>query len=161
LDRETSVPLKVAAYETPERIQSDTPNWEWQAKSFDHISGRHYLPLSSEYQIRPRPEPGAPKSEALGRVRQSIRIVHAEFDSPIPSATFWPVVEPGVRVIDSTAPRAKARGAETDAGSKSTTSQEPIRASAPNADMTYWTIGGVALSMVILLVAIVLNRRGR
>lgn len=138
-----------------------TPNWVWEAKTLDRISGQHFLPLSSVYSAYfLQTGAGGAKLEWKLDVFQSIRIVHAEFDTAIPSTTFWPIPQAGVTIQDMTARRPLApRRPDTDTETTQTT--EPILAAPLYNDSTVMTAAGITLSLAVLLIGIWLKQRAR
>jgi hypothetical protein len=160
LDKETSYPLKVVFYNNPERVRAGRPNSLWEAKTFDRVSGRHFLPLSSVYSDRPI-DLGVDKSDSKVCIYQSIRIVHAEFDAAIPSSAFWPIPQPGVRLIDNTSrPSASKPGADVTIP-QAAQAADPIRAAVPGNSSALLALSGAALSVAVLLIAVLLWKRGR
>ena len=158
LDKSTAVPLKVSAYENVARLQDQAPSWVWVAKSLDPVSGGHFLPLSSIYTSYLR-HGACDKSEGKIDLVQAIRIVLAEFDTPIPASTFWPVPQPGVPITDMTLVR------PTTVSGVSATVPEigaPIRADTLADKSAFFIRSGVILSAIIaFLIAFVLWRRSR
>ncbi len=159
LDRATSFPLKVAAYANADRIREQKPNWVWEAKSFDRVSAQHFLPLSSSYATYSYS--AVPKSESTLGVFQSIKIVQAEFDIAISPSVFWPVLEPGVRVIDMTKHQSAAAPRAGVTSSQTSQTGAPIRAEVPRNDSAFSTATGIGLSAAVILVAALLWKRSR
>lgn len=156
LDDETSIPLKVSAYANPSQILERSPNWVWEAASFDTVSG-HHIPLSSTYRLF---APGV-QADSSGVARpvvmtQTISVKEVTFNTVIPKATFWPsAYPPGVTVLDGLRNRSYVVPGKTasEAG-------PPIRVVEPGYNS--WPVGvGLTLSLIALVAAFVLRRRAR
>ncbi len=156
LDKATAVPLKVSAYDDPDHIQGQAPNWVWEAKTLDHVSGRHFLPLSSVYRHYSRLDAGGGRLETKIDEVQAIRIVQAEFDISIPESTFWPVPQPGVSVIDTTRPLKIPLGYDTIPEI-----DVAMRADMLVKDAAFMTRAGAILSVTVFLIAFVVWRQSR
>jgi hypothetical protein len=158
LDHETSVPLRVAAFRGPEQLKNRVPNWVWEAKTLDVVSGRH-IARSSTYSSF-----GVRKTEAGHWVSdltmcRLIEVNEVTFDKPIEHAAFWPIFEPGVQVMDSIAKRRTEVPGKAPATPESARTGVPIRVIS---DGGSWLPAiGVALSLAAFTVAIVLWRRSR
>jgi len=159
LDKATSFPLKIAAYKNPDHIRDQKPNWVWEATTFDRVSGKHFLPLSSIYSSYFYS--GGLNSEPKLDLFQSIRIVSAEFDTAIPAGTFWPVVEQGVSVSDATKPLHTAVRDAPSTTSQTSRTGDPIRAEEPQVNSALLTATGLGLSLTVILIAVVLWKRSR
>ena len=140
---------------------AQTPNWVWEAKTFDRVSGKHFLPLSSVYSAYQPVELGGGKSESRLGVQQTIRIVHAEFDAAIPTSTFWPVPQPGMGFIDMTSRRSPSIPVSNITIPKTEQATNPIRADLPRSSGTLLAVIGVGFSMTILVAAFLVWKRAR
>ena len=104
LDQQTSIPLRVAAFSGPEQLKNHVPNWVWEAKTLDVVSGRHIVRSStySSFGVR-KTEAGHWVSDL--KMCRMIEVNEVTFDKPIEHAAFWPIFQPGVQVMDSIAKR--------------------------------------------------------
>ena len=102
LDRETSIPLRIAAFSGPEQLESHVPNWVWEAKTLDLVSGRHVARSStySSFGVK-KTDAGHWVSEPM--MSRTIEVNEVTFDSPIAHAAFWPTFQSGAEVMDSIA----------------------------------------------------------
>ena len=160
LDKETSYPLKVVFYNNLERFRARRPGSLWEAKTFDRVSGRHFLPLSSVFTSPPI-DPGGDQSESKLRIYQSIRIVHAEFDAAIPSTRLLarPPARRGVHRQHLASFGIQA-GSGFDDPQDRASRRSDFRRRAGNSSALL-TVSGVVLSAAVLVVAFLLWKRGR
>lgn len=157
LDSATGVPLRVESFLNEADRTSRQPVWVWSALSLDEYQGRH-LPGSCEMRMF-SPEGGHVQTTTS-------TIERVSFDQVYPAATFWPILQVGVRVFDATKQETYIVGGESrDAPARpagTTTVDPPIRAERP----TSWVEKAPALSLAIggiLLLAATFTwlRRGR
>ena len=158
LDEATSVPLRVAAYADPKQIRDQVPNWVWVAATLDEVSDRHY-PKSSTYASFKVTQTQSGQWIATPKLSQVINVSEVVFDAAIPKSTFWPVIQPGVLVLDSIAKRKiQTPGGELST-QKASSAEPPIRV-APESGS--WLPGiGAGLSLALLSAATVLWMRSR
>ena len=152
LDVETAIPLKVEGFANETARRDGKPYWTWTAESLDR-EGPHPLPRKSTNvsYIDGRPV-----------LTSKFTVESVAFDKAYPASTFWPAVQPGVRIFDtierksSVAPGERApRPVEGR-----TTSQSPVPIEAePPTDHTGAIVFGVGL--VLLIAGLVAWRRMR
>ena len=151
LDEATSLPLKIGAYASPDRIRSGAPSWVWEATTLDEVSGRHY-PLASKYstfRVTQAKDGRCISEPALSKV---ITVKEITFDAAIAKATFWPTIEPGVNVWDSIAKRQYRAPGAVGSTREAVSVGQLIRV-APQSG--WWLPGvGIALSLAVLGAAI-------
>ncbi len=157
IDKKTSVPLRVSAYDDPQRIRLGKPNWVWEATSLDAILDRA-VPLSSKYDafnVSPGKDGVLESNPSLS---QKIHIVEILFDSPIPETSFWPVFQEGVTIQD----KEQLLGPKQSSVSNVAKVEHPVRVPehAANGQWVGWAV--LVASLVALCGAAVLwNRAGR
>ncbi|WP_169974202.1 hypothetical protein [Tautonia rosea] len=163
LDKETSVPLRVSAYNDPEFLDSGVPNWVWEAESLDRVGEHHYPKASklSSYVIR-NADGERPKAEL--DVVTAIRAEEVVFDASYPASTFWPDIQPGIRVFDLIEGGSYVAGGGEEAVSDDLAVSQiqedtpPIRVGEPGTGA--WMGGvGITLSIAVLVVAFLLRKR--
>lgn len=158
IDTTEGIPLRVSAFENPEALARDLPNWRWEATKVDAHAGRPF-PVTSTYttyQVSDREH--LDQASARPDVEIQIDVTRIAFDHAVPKQVFWPVYQPGVRVLDSVArrsyrvPGGPAEETKTETGT-------PIRVEPPGGG---WLAGtGIALGLGALLVAFWLRARSR
>jgi len=159
LDRQTAVPLKVEAYDGPNGLPEKMPNWVWEARTLDKVGNRHF-PLMSTYTSYIKAKNSDGVSEILPTLSQTIKVSRIEFDSAISNATFWPVYQPGIDVMDPIAHRtAQVNSGETGKVTSKQAASEPIRVQEPGDGSLLLAASGVGLSLVVLFVAFLLWKR--
>jgi hypothetical protein len=158
LDETTSVPLKIAAYANPDQIGDQAPNWVWEATTLDGVSGRHYPRASkySSFRVTRTDSGGWASKPTLSKM---IKVDEIAFDVAIPKATFWPTIQPGVKVWDSIAKRHYQTPGAVQLTREAMGAGQPVRV-APESESWLPSVG-VALSVAVLGAAGVLWRRSR
>jgi hypothetical protein len=160
LDRATAVPLKVVAYDGPDQLRDDLPNWRWEATSLDNV-GKHHFPLASTYTSFVRRKGADGKFECLPQMFQAIKVTSIKYDAPVAESTFWPVYQPGLEVDDRIAHKTiKVPGDEPQAKPEQHTGT-PIEVPEPRSGTTGLVVAGLGLSLAVLLAALLLWRRAR
>lgn len=158
VDTEAGIPLKVTAYENPEFLARDLPNWRWEATRVASIQGRLF-PMASTYTsyvVLDRDQPG--RESAHRDVEVQIDVARATFDRAVPRQAFWPAYQPGVFVLDTVAKRSYRVPGGAAPETRSGTG-EPIRVNPPAGG---WLVGtGIGLSLGVLLLAAWLRGRSR
>lgn len=159
LDKATGVPLRVAAYADPEKLRDNIPNWIWEAKTLDKVGKRH-IPFSSTLTYYRSFK--TDKGELVNKldIFQSIQVVKVEYDLELPKSTFWPAYQPGIVVID----QIKHTSTSVPGGpamEKTTVPKigAPIRVPQSDVSGLLSSAIGIALSVAVLAVAIVLWKR--
>jgi hypothetical protein len=152
LDKQTSVPLKVACYIKPEHVAIDRPYWAWEAKTLDDVGG-HHLPLASVWTLfvvkdASREQP--PKVNATS----AITVDEVEFDRELPATAFWPAYREGVRVVDLT----HRKTGDTQTVKKAVSAPDVIRVVEPGG-IPWATLGGVFLIVAVIASAMALRTR--
>ena len=94
LDKTTGVPLKVDAYRDAAARERNKPLWSWTVESLGEVDG-HFVPLKSSEVSFDR--------EGVEVMARQIDVESIAFNKDYPASMFWPVVQPGVTVIDSIA----------------------------------------------------------
>ena len=158
LDEATSVPLKIAAYSSPDRLRDQMPNWVWEATTLDRVSDRHF-PLNSSYASFRVAKTETGQWTSQPGLKQIIRVEEITFDAAILHTAFWPTIQPGTRVLDAIAKRKYQVPGGAATTQESAGTGTPIRV-APESGS--WLPGaGVVLSIAALAIAAVLWRRSR
>ena len=160
LDRATAVPLKVVAYDGPDQLRDDSPNWQWEATSLDSV-GKHHFPLGSTYTSFVRLKGSGGKAECLPQTFQTIKVTSIKYDAPVAESTFWPVYQPGLEVDDHIAHQTiKVPGGEAQTKKEQHTGT-PIEVPESRSGTTGLVVAGLGLSLAVLLAAFLLWRRAR
>jgi hypothetical protein len=152
LDKQTSVPLKVACYIKPEHVEIDRPFWAWEATSFDAVDG-HHVPLASTWTrfVVEDASRGVPPKVNM---TVQITVARVEFEREFPESTFWPAYSEGVRVSDEI--RGESFQVPITAGSKSVA--DPIRVAVPPGP-PWGTLAGGFLTFALIAAAIAMRGR--
>jgi len=88
LDRATSIPLKVESYRDEVARDNGQPLWVWTAESLDQVQ-HHFIALKSRHVST------KPLTTSIQHVESVV------FNKEYPSSAFWPVLQPGVTVLDT------------------------------------------------------------
>ena len=128
LDRQTSVPLKVDSFRDAAARQKGQVFGTWTARSFDRVQGLPMVLKSTQTAYAP---------DGNLQFTWDFDVQSIEFGKDYPASTFWPVLRPGVTVLDSIANKAY----QTPGGQKSpqetrietAVAVQPIRAEVPRA----------------------------
>jgi Protein of unknown function (DUF1559) len=148
LDKETSIPLKVASYRDQSARDKDQPLWVWTAESLDKVHN-HYVPLKSR-EIS-YTETREPSYEWTFSVRS------IDFNKDYADSVFWPTLEPGAGVLDTIL----SKGYEVPGGQKepvvgsniSPGTTELIEAAPPSDWTAFAPTAMLALGCAILIAA--------
>ncbi len=152
LDKQTSVPLKVACFIQPEHLAIDRPYWTWEATTLDDVEG-HHVPLSSlrtKFVVKDASREVRPQVN----MTTAIGVDEVEFDREIPATAFWPAYQDDVPVIDL------IHGKTIHAPKHKTAALPPdvIRVAEPGS--TPWALLGGAF-LVVALIAAAMGLRSR
>jgi len=165
LDRQTGLPLHVISFPDAQGRSHDQPFWEWTAESLDQVGGFYLVKNSrqTDFDRRGVINPTAPHRTVL--FDRKFQVQSVEFNKSFPAMTFWPKIQPGVSVMDTTTkkvykepgtplPSARRQGDQP-------TATVPLVATPPPA----WTATGttvvLGLSVTLVVLGIFLRfRRG-
>jgi len=153
LDATSRAPLKVTAFSDQEHRASDTPVWIWTADKVETVQGHAVVTRSTEVAFK---DAGKTPTSTRTFTVQSIR-----FDEEFPASTFWPVVQPGVSVLDAIQKkRYETPGVRTPAAT-SVPAGEPLVATPPRdwTQVASWSTLGLGLA--VLLAGVLIWRRRR
>lgn len=157
LDKETSVPLKVACYTSPDLLRIDRPLWMWEATSLDAVSG-HHLPLTSRWTrfiVRDADKNKPPKIN----MTRDIHVDDVRFDEEVPKSVFWPVLQNGALVTDRFKDRSFVWSSAAPPPKAGVSVSDPIRAQEPDGP-TWYVVSGSLLVVALLLGGIAYRSRG-
>ena len=126
LDAATGTPLKVVSYiDEPSRIKG-TPIWTWTCDKLESTQG-HEIPAVSTSTS------SYVKDGKTVVVTHKFTVESIKFDQDYPASTFWPVIQPGVPVMDSLAKKVyETPGAKLpEKVSATTVATQPLVAAPP------------------------------
>ena len=148
IDRQTSIPLKVESFLNQAALTNHTPVFTWNARSIDKVDG-HFIALKSDQMLMGGD--GAPLDQRPYVVKQ------AEFDKEYPASVFWPVIQPGVPVLDTftkkvtQTPVVKTQPSTTTRDNTTSSTTPPIRAIPPRDWSTLLPSVMLVLGLAILV----------
>ncbi|MEO6807667.1 MAG: hypothetical protein ABI353_00955 [Isosphaeraceae bacterium] len=96
LDRETALPLEVRCFDAGADRANDTPQWYWEARSFDRLGDGRYWPMRSADFIYGPTKGGGTKLYTS----REIRVESILFNKTYSASSFRPPEEPGASVLD-------------------------------------------------------------
>lgn len=173
LDRESSIPLKVEAYLDEAGRATDQPIWGWTATRLDTIQGRPVVVRSEQREFMPE------EGELKLHMVRTFTIEEAAFDKDHPPATFWPVLQAGVKVFnpetgevdetlggpvpaaDTSNPTTSLPATGPGSDAVSIGAPPPIRAEVPRPWTTYTAPVGLTLGTAALIAGFILMIRRR
>jgi hypothetical protein len=127
LDKATSIPLKVESFQDQSARDQKKPLWVWTAESLDKIQG-HFVPLKSR-TVAQSDDPGS-------SFTWTHRVQSIEFDNDFPATIFWPVLDPGVWMLDTISNKKyRVPGGQSEtpsATAKAAEISQPVRAAPPS-----------------------------
>lgn len=99
LDQETSIPIRLRSFLgnlDENDVDGSQPAWTWTALSVDTVQGFHMPLRSSMVSYGGRNAAASDKRRTLDLTIESL-----QYNKKYPKETFWPVIQPGVEVINS------------------------------------------------------------
>ncbi len=160
LDREWSIPLRVAMYSGPEARSADAATFIWEAESTDLVDGHRVVLNSTQVMYQPASTPSGGKPTKV--MTQRLIVDEIAFDRDYPDADFWPTLVPGMVVADSIENR-HYRVADTGGEVELPESAEPPTPTNPARPGGHWTGWaswvGIGFGAAALMAAVAIRLR--
>ena len=151
LDRATSIPLKVESFKDQAARDIRQPSWVWTAESLDQVQD-HFITLKSR-EVMSNPQ-----------FTWKLQVESVAFNKDYPSSTFWPVLQPGVSVLDSISKKSYRvpGGDRTNSDAKEQPSDaRPVQAIPPQGYLSVVSTVSLGLGLAVFFVGISLWWRRR
>lgn len=151
LDRATSIPLKVESFRDQAARDNRQPLWVWTAESLDRVQD-HFIALKCQHVL----------SSPLTTHKYQVESV--VFNKDYPSSTFWPVLQPGVSVLDTISNKhyRVPGGDRTLSDAKEQPSAAyPVEAIPPQGYLSVASTAFLGLGIAIFFLGIILRWRRR
>ena len=143
LDATSGTPIKVVSYSDEASRTKDTPLWTWTCDKLETKQG-HEIPVVSttnEYKA---------DGKTLGGTHR-YTLESSTFDQDYPVTTFWPVIQPGVPVLDSIAKKQYETPGVKLPETKSATVEPPLVATQPRDWSSTLSFITLCLGLAILI----------
>jgi hypothetical protein len=157
LDEETGIPIQVRSFlgnlneNDPDLTD---PSWVWTALSVDQVEGFH-MPLRSVHVLGRR-RTGDPHSGKVQSLELTIESLH--YNKTYAKETFWPVLQPGVSVMDGikkTQYSVPGKAATDGSLAEEQTAANSLAPAMQPSDWSGWaSTGSLALGSVLLLIGL-------
>ncbi len=161
LDQETGIPLKVTSFLNAEHRTQNKPLFSWVADTLDTVNGHAIVRKSHQVDYNPglpaasSDSPASPSGLPATLFARKFVVQSVEFNKDYPASTFWPVIEPGVRVFDSITGKdyvQPGRRREVDRKAEPANTAMPIVATLPQDWSTKMANASLILGLLVLVV---------
>jgi len=156
LDATSGTPLKVVSYSDEASRTKETPLWTWTCGKLETTQGHEIPAISTSNSY------GPDGKTVTGTHTYTVESI--KFDQEYAATTFWPVIQPGVPVLDSIAKKQYETPGVKLPETKSATAEPPLVATQPRDWSSTFSFMALCLGLGILIAGGVLwwrRRQGR